>query len=76
MQWCLSDAISKLERSQDKSGSAIEDGFQQMTSLQGSGGYQAVILTQLLGPLMVQTFGYKDFSILRNFFTRTPSTIV
>ena len=52
---CLSDVISKLECSQDKSGRATEDDFQQMVSLQGAGGFQATIFTQFLGPLMSQT---------------------
>ena len=55
---CLSDAVSKLERSPDKSGSATEDSFQQMVSLQGEGGSQAAMLTQLLGPLIDQTLVY------------------
>ena len=54
----LSDAVSKLERSPDKSRSATEDDFQQMVSLQDEGGSQAAMLTQLLGPLMDQTLVY------------------
>ena len=30
-----------------------------MASLQGAGGPQAAMLTQLIGPLLAQTFGYK-----------------
>ena len=63
---CLSDVISKLECSQDKSGRATEDDFQQMVSLQGAGGFQATIFTQFLGPLMAQTFGCKTSPTLRN----------
>ena len=42
---CLSDAISKLERSQDKGGSETEDDVHQMASLHNEGGYQAAMLT-------------------------------
>ena len=72
----LSDSINKLERSQDKSGSVTEDDVQQMAPLQGAGGSHAAILTQLLGPLMAQTFGYKASPTLHNFLTGAPSTIV
>ena len=34
---CLNDAISKLEKSQEKGSSAAEDAVKQMASLQGAG---------------------------------------
>ena len=42
---CLSDTISKLERSQDKSGSTTEDDVQHIALLQGVGGIQASMFT-------------------------------
>ena len=47
-----------------------------MASLQDAGGSQATMLTQLLGPLIAQTFSYKASLTFRNFLTRAPSTIV
>ena len=73
---CLNDAIRKLERSQDKTGSATEDDVQQMSLLQGVGGSQAAMFTQFFGLLIAQTFGYKEFPTLCNLLTRAPSTIV
>ena len=62
---CLNDAISKLEKAEEKNGSVAEDAVKQMAALQGAGGQQAAMLTQLLGPLMAQAFGNKGSPTLR-----------
>merc|ERR1712127_1007045 len=51
---CLNDAISKLEKSQDKGSNAAEDALK--ASLAEAGGAQAAALQQLLGPLLSQAF--------------------
>jgi len=73
---CLNDAISKLEKAQDKSSSAAEDAVKQMASLQGAGGAQAEMLTQLLGGLMSQAFGGKTSPTLRSLLAGKPATVV
>jgi CBS domain-containing protein len=73
---CLNDAISKLEKAEQKSSSAAEDAVKQMAALQGAGGQQAAMLTQLLGPLMAQAFGNKASPTLRSLLAGKPSTIV
>ena len=73
---CLNDAISKLEKAQDKSSSAAEDAVKQMASLQGAGGAQAEMLTQLLGGLVSQAFGGKTSPTLRSLLAGKPATVV
>ncbi|KAL7538744.1 hypothetical protein ACHAXR_012350 [Thalassiosira sp. AJA248-18] len=74
---CLNDAISKLERAQNKSGSAAEDAMMQAVSLQNAGGgNQAVALQALLGPLLAQALGGKSSPTLRSVLAGKPSTIV
>ena len=73
---CLNDAISKLEKAQDKSSSAAEDAVKQMANLQGAGGAQAEMLTQLLGGLVSQAFGGKTSPTLRSLLAGKPATVV
>jgi signal-transduction protein with cAMP-binding, CBS, and nucleotidyltransferase domain len=73
---CLNDAISKLEKSQEKGSSAAEDAVKQMASLQGAGGSQAAALQALLGPLLSQAFGGQSSPTLRTILAGKPSTIV
>jgi CBS domain-containing protein len=73
---CLNDAISKLERSADKSSSAAEDAIKQMSSLQGAGGAQSALMQQLLGPLLAQAFGGQTSPTLRSILAGKPSTVV
>lgn len=74
---CLNDAISKLERSQEKSGSAAEDTMKQVASLQNAGGgNQAAALQALLGPLLAQALGGNSSPTLRSVLAGKPSTIV
>merc|ERR1712127_109391 len=74
---CLNDAISKLERAQEKSGSAAEDAMKQMASLPNAGGgNQAAALQALLGPLLAQALGGKSSPTLRSVCAGKPSTIV
>eukprot|EP00980_Cylindrotheca_fusiformis_P023370 scaffold10429_cov126-Cylindrotheca_fusiformis.AAC.1 len=48
---CLNDAITKLERSQSKSGDSAQAALQQAMKAQGAQGTQAAALQALLGPL-------------------------
>eukprot|EP00957_Ditylum_brightwellii_P183131 13948281-Ditylum_brightwellii.AAC.1 len=73
---CLDDAITKLERAQEKSSSAAEDAVKQMANVQGAGNAQAAALQQLLGPLMAQAFGGKSSPTLRSLLAGRPATIV
>ena len=74
---CLNDAISKLERAQDKNGSAAQDAVKQVTSLQGVGGTnQAAALQALLGPLLAHVLGGKSSPSLKSVLVRKPSNIV
>ena len=73
---CLNDAISKLEKAEEKNSTAAEDAVKQMASLQGAGGAQVAMLTQLLGPLMSQAFGNNTSPTLRSLLAGKPSTIV
>jgi len=74
---CLNDAISKLERSHEKSGSAAEDTMKQVASLQNAGGgNQAAALQALLGPLLAQALGGNSSPTLRSVLAGKPSTIV
>jgi CBS domain-containing protein len=73
---CLNDAISKLEKADEQKKSAAEDAVKQMATLQGAGGQQAAMLTQLLAPLMAQAFGGKASPTLRSILAGKPATIV
>ena len=74
---CLNDAISKLEKAEKKSSTSAEDAVKQMASMQGAGGSQAAMLTQLLGPLMAQAFGSTTSPALRSLLgSKTVATIV
>jgi CBS domain-containing protein len=72
---CLNDAITKLERSQEKNASSTNDAIQQVATLQGAGG-QAAALQALLGPLLAQALGGKSSPTLRSVLAGRPSTIV
>ena len=71
---CLNDAISKLERSQEKGSDAAEKALK--ASLGGAGGAQAAALQQLLGPLLSQAFSGQSSPTLRTILAGKPSTIV
>ena len=71
---CLTDAISKLERSQEKGSSAAEEALK--ASLGSAGGAQAAALQQLLGPLLSQAFSGQSSPTLRSVLAGKPSTIV
>jgi signal-transduction protein with cAMP-binding, CBS, and nucleotidyltransferase domain len=73
---CLNDAISKLERAEEKSSSAAEDAVKQVAGLQGAGGAQAAALQALLGPLMAQAFGNQTSPSLRSLLAGKPATVV
>jgi CBS domain-containing protein len=73
---CLNDAISKLERSAEKSSSVAENAVRQAVSQQGASGAQADALHALLGNLMSQAFGNKATPTLRSLLAGKPSTIV
>ena len=66
---CLNDAISKLERSEEKNSG---DAMQKMALLQGAGGNQAVALQHLFS----QLFSGKSSPTLRSVVSGKPSTIV
>ena len=72
---CLNDAISKLEKAEEKSSTTAEDAVKQMASLQGAGNQQAAMLTQLLGPLMAQAFGGNASPTLRSLLTAKPAMV-
>ncbi|EJK66050.1 hypothetical protein THAOC_13058, partial [Thalassiosira oceanica] len=71
---CLTDAISKLERSQEKGSNAAEEALK--ASLGSAGGAQAAALQQLLGPLLSQAFSGQSSPTLRSVLAGKPSTIV
>jgi CBS domain-containing protein len=74
---CLNDAISKLERAQDKSGSAAQVAVKQMSFLPGTGGSnQAATLQALLGPLLAHVLGGKSSPTLRSVLAGRSSNIV
>ena len=74
---CLSDAISKLEKSQTaKGGTAVEAALEQAANQQGAQGTQAAAPQALLGRLMTQAFGNTKPSTLRSLLAGKPSTIV
>lgn len=73
---CLNDAISKLERSSEKSSSATEDALKQVVSQQAGNGAQAAAMQALLGTLMSQAFGNQATPTLRKLLTGKASTVV
>jgi CBS domain-containing protein len=73
---CLNDAISKLERAQERSSSAALDAVKQVAGLEGAGGAQAAALQLLLGPLMAQAFGNQTSPTLRSLLAGKPATVV
>jgi len=73
---CLNDAISKLERAQEKGSNAAEDALKQVAGLQGAGGAQTAALQALLGPLVAQAFGNQASPSLRSLLAGKPATVV
>ena len=71
----LNDVISKLERSNSKSGAAAEEALKQVVSQQGVQGSQVAALQALLGPLM-EAFGNQSSPTLRSLLEGKPSTVV
>lgn len=67
---CLNDAISKLERAQDKSGSAAQVAVKQISF------NQATTLQALLGPILAHVLGGKSFPTLRSVLAGRSSNIV
>jgi len=72
---CLNDAITKLERTQEKNASSTDDALKKMASLKGAGG-QAAALQALLGPLLAHALGGKSSPTLRSVLAGKPSTVV
>ena len=73
---CLYDAISKLEKAQEKTSKAAEVAIVQAAGLQGADGRQAAALQALLGPLMMQAFGGEKSPRLRALLAGRPATMV
>ncbi|CAB9513362.1 Unconventional myosin [Seminavis robusta] len=74
---CLNDAITKLERSVDKSSNSVEDVVKQVVNQQGSGGSQAMALQALLGQVMSQAFGNQTSPTLGSLLAgKPPLTVV
>ena len=73
---CLNDAISKLEKSQDKSSTAAQGALMEVVASQGGNGSQVAALQTLLAPLMEKAFGDKTSPSLRSLLTGKPTTIV
>jgi len=73
---CLNDAISKLEKSDSKSGSVAQDALNQVMQAQGAQGAQAAALQALLAPLMSQAFGSQVSPSLRSLLPGKPNTVV
>ena len=73
---CLHDAISKLERKQEKTSNAANDALMNAVNMQGAGGAQAAALQALLGPLMSQVVGENSSPTLRSVLAGKPSTMV
>ena len=69
---CLNDAISRLERAQEKAGSAVGDAAKMMTNLQHVGSSQAAAIQLLLA----QAFGGQTSPTLRSILAGKPSTVV
>ena len=77
---CLNDAITKLERSQEKSAgnssNSIGDALKQAVDMQGGNDAQTAALQALLGPLMEQAFGNESSPTLRTLLKDKESPIV
>ncbi len=73
---CLYDAISKLEKAQEKTSKDAEAAVLQAAGLQGADGKHAAALQALLGPLMMQAFGGEKSPKLRTLLAGRPATIV
>ena len=73
---CLNDAISKLEKSDSKSGNVAQDALNQVMQAQGAQGAQAAALQALLAPLMSQAFGSQVSPSLRSLLPGKPNTVV
>jgi signal-transduction protein with cAMP-binding, CBS, and nucleotidyltransferase domain len=73
---CLHDAISRLERAQDKSSGSVAEAVQIAASLQGASGAHAAALHALLSPLMAQAFGNQTIPTLRGLLAGKPRTVV
>jgi CBS domain-containing protein len=73
---CLNEAISKLEKIQEKNSKSTQDVVSQVVSQQGAGGAQAAALQALLGTLMSQAFGTQSAPTLRSVLAGKPCTIV
>jgi CBS domain-containing protein len=66
---CLNDAITKLERAQEKSGTAASDAAKLFANMQGGN-------NAALQMLLAQAFGGKSSPTLRSVLAGKPSTIV
>lgn len=73
---CLDDAISKLERNQEKANSSAENVVKQVMSQQDANGAQSAALQALLGNLMSQAFVGQSMPTLRSVLAGKPSTVV
>ena len=70
---CLNDAISKLEKSESKKNSSVNQ-FQKIASAQGADDNQVAILSKLLGPIMSQAFDDQSSPTLRTLLAGKPGT--
>ena len=74
---CLNDAITKLEKSVEKSSSAAEDVVKQVVGQQGAHGSQALALQALLSRVMTQAFGNQSSPTLASLLAgEAAATIV
>merc|ERR1719232_536851 len=73
---CLNDAITKLERQQNKSVNSIDDTVKHVSSIQGASGAQVAALQALLGPLLNHSLIGNSSPTLRSLLSGKPTTIV
>jgi len=71
---CIHDAMTKLERSVNRSSSSAENQVSQMIASNGGDRNQAMLLSKLLTPIMSQAFKNKSTPTLRNLLAGKPAT--
>ena len=72
---CLNDAITKLEKQQDKNGNSANEAIRQVVDMQGANSAQVAALQMLLGPLLGQS-STDQLPTLRSLLKQKPKTIV
>jgi len=73
---CLDDAITRLERAEEKNSKSSGDALMQVANLQGAGDAQVAALQALLSPLMSQALGEKRLPTLRSVLSGRPRTMI